>query len=146
MAFLTEDDYRVQITDWVKDLISHDDTAILELAEQSAQEEMETYLNNRFDTALIFDPDQENRSQLIVMYMVDIALYHLHSNVTPSDVPEIRQIRYDSAIRWLTKVNESKLTPNLPLIGASENEDGETDTDDALAFEAGSNTNYTERY
>ncbi len=145
MPFLTENDYKVQIRQWIKNMISSDDPAILELAEQSAQEEMEQYLSSRFDVAKIFNPDQapEDRNQLVVMYMIDIAIYHLHANITPNDVPEVRQIRYDNAMRWLQKVNRSELTPNLPKL-VSEGEEGSTDN--ALFFEGGSNESYTTRY
>lgn len=145
MAFLTEKDYQVQIRTWIKNFISNNDTEILELAEQSAQEEMETYLNNRYDVGKIFDLEQpkEKRSQLVVMYMVDIAVYHMHTNVTPSDIPEIRQLRYDNAMRWLNKVNKGELNPLLPLLTT----DGENENnDDSLLFQGSSNQPYSERY
>lgn len=145
MAFLTEKDYQVQIRTWIKNYISNNDTELLELAEQSAQEEMETYLNNRYDVGKIFDMQlpKSDRSQLIVMYMVDIAVYHLHTNVTPNDIPEIRQLRYNNALRWLNKVNKGSLNPDLPLL---KNEDGDPEAANALHFFGNSNEPYSERY
>jgi hypothetical protein len=51
----------------------------------------------------IFTPG-DNRSQQLVMYMIDIVLFHLHSRISPRNIPDLRQDRYDSAISWLKNV------------------------------------------
>ncbi|MCD6017268.1 MAG: Carbohydrate-binding CenC domain protein [Bacteroidetes bacterium] len=66
----------------------------------------------------------DNRNQQIVMYMVDITLYHLHSRINPRQIPEVRMIRYDGAnafqsggaIGWLKKVASGDVTAALPTI------------------------------
>ena len=149
MPFLEETDYQVQVRTWVKNLLVDEhttggDNAILQRAEMAAQEEMESYLSNQYDVAKIFDPAQavEERNALIVMYMVDIAVYHLHANITPNDVPEVRQTRYDNAITWLKKVADGKLSPNLPVPEVPE---GEEDPGSTL-FQGGSNEITSYRY
>jgi hypothetical protein len=78
--FLKETDYNAQIRSQILGIITNDTEDTLHLAELAAQEEIESHLRVRFDVAKIFDVDQpeSDRSKLIVLYMVDIALYHLH--------------------------------------------------------------------
>ncbi|WP_394749492.1 DUF1320 domain-containing protein [Spongiimicrobium salis] len=144
MAFLRPEDYTVQIRQWVTNILTDGGDTILERAEMSAQEEMESYLNARYDVAKVFDPEQVegDRNALVVMYMVDIAVYHMHSNITPSDIPEIRKDRYDNAMAWLKKVADGKITPNLPQ---PEIPEGEEDPG-SFEFQGGSNDKTSFRY
>jgi hypothetical protein len=66
----------------------------------------------------------DNRNQQIVMYLVDITLYHLHSRINPRQIPDLRKERYDGnnpqqnggAIAWLKRVAAGDLTADLPNI------------------------------
>lgn len=66
----------------------------------------------------------DNRNQQIVMYLIDITLYHLHSRINPRNVPELRMIRYDGndpkqsggAIGWLKRVSDGQINADLPEI------------------------------
>lgn len=67
----------------------------------------------------------DNRNKKLKMVAMDVTLYHLHSAISPRDIPEIRQIRYDgmgkkddgeNAIMWLEKVQKGRITPNLTAI------------------------------
>lgn len=66
----------------------------------------------------------DNRNQQIVMYLIDITLYHLHCRINPRNVPDIRAVRYDGmnalqtggAIGWLKKVASGDVTADLPAI------------------------------
>lgn len=66
----------------------------------------------------------DNRNQQIVMYLIDITLYHLHSRINPRNVPELRMIRYDGnnalqtggAVGWLKRVASGDITADLPNI------------------------------
>jgi len=65
----------------------------------------------------------DNRNQQIVMYLLDITLYHLHSRINPRNIPDLRKERYDGnnatqnggAIAWL-KVASGDITADLPQI------------------------------
>lgn len=62
------------------------------------------------------------RHPLMVMRLVDIALYHLSSRVDPRGVPEIRMQRHEDAVKWLRDIAAGKITdPNLPLVTEPEN-------------------------
>lgn len=66
----------------------------------------------------------DNRNQQIVMYLIDMTLYHLHSRINPRNVPELRMIRYDGnnptqnggAIGWLKRVASGDITADLESI------------------------------
>jgi hypothetical protein len=58
----------------------------------------------------------DNRCKQLVMYLVDIALYHMHAAVAPQNIPDLRVKRYDDAIRWLNKAAKGDVTANLPVL------------------------------
>lgn len=58
----------------------------------------------------------DNRNAQIVLYIVDIILYHIHSRINPRQVPELRGIRYTEAVKWLDKVSKGSVTADLPVI------------------------------
>lgn len=57
----------------------------------------------------------DTRSQQLVTYAVDIALYHVHSRIAPRNVPDLRVKRYDDAIDWLKKCGRGDVTPAIPV-------------------------------
>lgn len=66
----------------------------------------------------------DNRNQLIVMRLIDITLYHVHSRINPRNIPDLRKDRYDGnresqtlgAIGWLKQVAAGKINADLPNI------------------------------
>lgn len=64
----------------------------------------------------------DNRNALLVTFMIDISLYHLHSRINPRNIPELRMIRYDGngqnqtggAIGWLKRVASGDINADLP--------------------------------
>jgi phage gp36-like protein len=135
--FLTADDYGLQIRTEICDLVTDGNSTLLEAAGLTAQTEMESYLRGRYDVEAIFTasqavpakPDQRNRQ--VVMYLVDMALYHLHSRQNPRNVPQIRQDRYDHAISWLKMARKGELSVGLPELPDT-NADGSPNTDTIL--------------
>lgn len=144
-TFIQDEDYNVAIRSQILNLLVQEDPLAREDAEMAAQEEMESYLRVRYDVGLIFSLDQAiaDRKKIIVMYMCDIALYHLHSNITPDNIPEIRFLRYERAVKWLEKVAASNLSPDLPEY---EDADNPFPNGGSQFFEGGSNEKVTERY
>ena len=61
-----------------------------------------------------FAPD--TRNALIVTYLVDMTLYHVHSAINPQKIPDLRGIRYEAAITWLKAVSKGSLNPDLPIL------------------------------
>jgi phage gp36-like protein len=58
----------------------------------------------------------DNRSQQLVTYCVNIALYYVHSRIAPRNIPELRVKQYDDAISWLKKVGRGEVTANIPVL------------------------------
>lgn len=112
MNYLIIDDFlKVIDQDTLNDVIENDITK-LDTAEETAIDEMAGYLNVRYNIEEIFN--LQNKKALISMYMVDICLYHLHTRITPDNIPEIREKRYTNARDWLEKVADGFTNPTLP--------------------------------
>lgn len=52
----------------------------------------------------------DNRSQQMIMYMIDIALYHLHKSISPQNIPVLRLESYKMAIKWLNSIAMGEIT------------------------------------
>ena len=143
MPFLIETDYEVQIRNWIKQIIIQRKEDVRHQAELASQAEMESYLRQRYNVTQIFSATGENRNALIILYMVDIVIYHLHSNTAGDVIPELRIIRYNAARDWLKAVAKGDISPDLPE-KPDEGENGEGTGSQIIEF--GSNPKYSERY
>lgn len=114
MAFLTDDDYKSLICDDDLDVVIQSDGATRDKAELMGIEQMKGFLNQRFDTEAIFSAQGDQRNHLVVMYLVDICLYHLYSNLPNRLGLEQRRTRYEDALKWLRDVANGLITPPLP--------------------------------
>lgn len=65
------------------------------------------------------------RNQSIVSHLSRIALYHLHSIISPTNISETRRWAYEDSIQWLYNASKFKINPQLPR-------KKEKDTDDPL--------------
>jgi len=115
MSFISTDDYRPFIQDNILQQVIQSDTTILQQAQLMAQAEMSSYLKTRFDTAAIFAATGQQRNQAVVMYFMDITLYHLHSRVSPRNISKLRADRYQAAMEWLKMAAYGDIQPDLPL-------------------------------
>lgn len=115
MAFINDNDYHVVIGENALKVISQVSADVRSAAELQAQAEIAGYLNPKYDTTAIFNPEN-TRHPLIVMYTCDIALYHMSAAMPGKMGSEVRKERYDRAIRWLEGVANGKIVPTgLPL-------------------------------
>ena len=73
--FITEEDYRVVIGESALKVVSQTSPDKRMNAEREAMEEIAGYLRPMYDTEETFKAEGDNRTQLIVMYACDIALY-----------------------------------------------------------------------
>lgn len=116
MAFITKTDYADSIKENVLDDITQSDDTKLDVATSRAVEEAKGYLNARYDIANIFNKTGDSRNPIIVMYCVDMALYHLHSLINMNKIPKARKERYDKATEWFKMVNAGDINPpDLPV-------------------------------
>jgi hypothetical protein len=81
-------------------------------------------IQNFYPDDIAYWTQGDNRNQQIVMYLLDITLYHLHSRINPRNVPDLRKERYDGnsptqsggAIAFLKRVASGDVTADLPQI------------------------------
>ncbi len=62
----------------------------------------------------LFWKTDDPRHELLVMYAVDMVLYHLHSLVNPRKIPDLRKERYKEAKAWLEQIAERNESPDFP--------------------------------
>lgn len=113
--FLNQEDYKTLIKDPILAKVVESNDSIREEAEEMAQSEMSSFLNGDFDVESIFGETGADRNPVVIMYLLDMTLYHLHARLAHVQMPKIREERYKRAISWLEMVNAGKLTPDLPL-------------------------------
>lgn len=136
---LTEEDYKVVIGETGYKAVSQLSESNVRMAEQEAQEEMTGYLRPKYDVAAIFSAEGTQRNPLIVMYLCDIALYHMSASLPQKMGSEIRKERYDRAIKWLEGVQAGKIVPELPL---PVDENGETVYTGTLIYNSNKKLNH----
>ena len=121
--FITLDDYDASIHREILDaLLRHDspteDSAIIEICEDRAIDEMRSYMDKFYDCDTIFGATGTDRNQLVLMMALDIAIYHIFCQHNPNKMSEVRKDRYNRAIEWLKAVAAGKITiagaPRLP--------------------------------
>ena len=113
--FFNEDDYKVVIGDNALKVISQVSVENRARAEDEAIEEISSYLRPKYDINAIFSAEGNQRNSIIVMYVCDIALYHMAASLPQKMGTEIRKERYERAIKWLEGVQAGKIVPELPL-------------------------------
>jgi len=117
--FLTDDDYSVLIRQEIKELLSEDNGTVLPdkilKAEDMAIAQIKNYLFGKYDIAQVFQTDiPEERNPHIIMTVIDMALYHLYTSISPDKIPQHRSDRYQDAIEWLKAVATGKIEADLP--------------------------------
>ena len=136
MVYLTIDDYKAQIKDDILTRILEGDDNLRLDAEKKAVAQAQSRLNVRYDVQNIFNKTGEDRNYELVMYLVDMSLYHIHSRINPGQVPELRMNRYQDAMDWLKNVGAGDWNPGFPGKGDAD-EDGR---DDGEGVQWGSST------
>lgn len=121
--FITIQDYDASIHKEILDsLLRVDaptyDPQIVEICEDRAIAEMRSYMNKTYDCDAIFSATGSDRHQLVLMFAIDIAIYHIYCQHNPYKISPIRQQRYDRAIEWLRGLQNGDITidsaPRLP--------------------------------
>jgi len=119
--YLTDIDYEShQATKNLNILTKNDTLSVRDFAEAAAEEQMRSYLANRFDISVIFAQTTTDRNPLLVMYLVDMSVYHMFAKIPNRQTPEDVGLRFEEAINWLKDVAKGKNTPTLPLREISE--------------------------
>lgn len=113
MAFLTPTELDTHLYGEVRTEIHRGQESILQAAIDAAIEEVKSYLS-AYDTVAAFAATGSNRNALLLLYTKDIAVWHYIQLANPNVEMELRQLRYENAIAWLSKVQKGQATPSLP--------------------------------
>lgn len=120
--FITLEDYDATIHREILDSLLRKDSAsydpqIIEICEDRAIKEMRSYLNKTYDCDAIFSSEGDERHALILMFAIDITIYHIFCQHNPYKMSKIRQDRYDRAIEWLKGCMKGDITVDgAPLL------------------------------
>jgi hypothetical protein len=114
MAFLTEQDLHTTIYPNLLDAIKQQDVTIVAFGVDSALEEAEGYLKDRYDTETIFAKTGNDRNPLLLMMCRDIAAFNIIGISNPGVDYEDKQTRAQNARSWLKHVQKGTTRPNLP--------------------------------
>jgi phage gp36-like protein len=112
-AFLTIEELQSHIRIESIVAITRNDNAIAESAIDAAIKEAKGYLT-RYNTDLVFAATAEARNNLLLIFVKDIAVWHLINIVNPNIDVKLREKRYDRAIAWLKDVQKGNVDPDLP--------------------------------
>lgn len=122
-AFINIEDYDASIHREILDSLLRTDSEsydpqIIEICEDRAIAEMKSYLNKSYNVEEIFNATGTDRNALVLMFALDIAIYHIFCQHNPYKMSQVRQDRYDRAIEWLKGVMKGDITiadaPRLP--------------------------------
>ena len=122
--FITANDYDASIHREILDSLLRTNSPernpqLVAICEDRAISEMRGYMNKRYDCDAIFSARAEERLPLVVMFAVDIAIYHIFTQHNPYKMAKIRQDRYERALEWLRGILDGDVTidgaPLLPV-------------------------------
>lgn len=108
--FIQPTDYDASMHQEILNSITRGDSTIIEMCEERTLSQMRGYLAGRYDCDMIFSRQGDERHPLILMYAIDISLYHLMSVHNPAKMTQIRKDRYDEAITYLSGVARGKVS------------------------------------
>ena len=115
MAYLESTDYDLLIQSSNLQQVINQNNAILAQAELMAIGEARSYLIQKY----LFDEELaktgDDRDPQLLNYIIDMAIYHLHSRIAPRNIPELRVTRYENAVQWLKMCAFGDVTPKLEL-------------------------------
>lgn len=102
--FVQLSDYDASIHREILDALTRSDESVVEICEDRAIAEMRCYLSKRYDCDRIFSATGDARLQLVLMMVIDIAVYHIFSIHNPQKLSQLRRDRYDRAVEWMKAV------------------------------------------
>lgn len=115
--FVDIKDYDASVHREILDALVRDDETLVEICEDRAIAEMRGYLSKRYDCNAIFSASGEERNQLILMMVIDIAVYHIFCIHNPQKLSQVRKDRYERAVEWMKAVaNEEISIDGAPLL------------------------------
>jgi phage gp36-like protein len=115
--FVEPSDFAASVHADILNQLTQSDSSVVPICVDRAVDEMTAYLSSRYDTRLIFSATGSDRLSLVLMFAVDIALYHIYTIGNPAKLSALRKDRYDRAVEWLKAVQKGNINlPGAPLL------------------------------
>lgn len=115
--FVQLSDYDASIHREILDALTRDDASVVEICEDRAIAEMRCYLSGRYDCDRLFSASGDQRNQLVLMMVIDIAVYHIFCIHNPQKLSQIRKDRYERAVEWMKAVAKAAISiEGAPLL------------------------------
>lgn len=119
--FIDIKDYDASLHREILDALVRDDETLVEICEDRAIAEMRGYLSKRYDCDAIFSTTGKKRNQLILMMVIDIAVYHIFCIHNPQKLSQVRKDRYERAVEWMKAVASEEVSiDGAPLLPEEE--------------------------
>ena len=115
--FVNIHDYDASVHREILDALIREDEMLLEICEDRAVAEMRSYLSKRYDCDAIFAAEGDDRHPLILMMVLDIAVYHIFCIHNPQKLSQVRKDRYERAVAWMKAVAREEISvEGAPLL------------------------------
>jgi phage gp36-like protein len=101
MGYLVYSDFDLRIQPQNLEQIINGEISIQDTSMLLAEAEAKSYLVQKYNIDAEFSGTGATRNIQLVTYCVDLALYHIHTRISPRNVPELRVNNYNTAITWL---------------------------------------------
>ena len=119
--FIDIKDYDASVHREILDALVRDDETLVEICEDRAIAEMRSYLYKRYDCNAIFAATGNERNQLVLMMVIDIAVYHIFCIHNPMKLSQVRKDRYERAVEWMKAVSKEEISiDGVPLLPEDE--------------------------
>ena len=119
--FIDIKDYDASLHREILDALVRDDETLVEICEDRAIAEMRGYLSKRYDCNAILSTTGKKRNQLILMMVIDIAVYHIFCIHNPQKLSQVRKDRYERAVEWMKAVASEEVSiDGAPLLPEEE--------------------------
>ncbi|NME69015.1 phage protein Gp36 family protein [Flammeovirga aprica] len=125
---ITQDDLKVNIRTERLDQIIDEDQAVLNDAILDAEATVHDALFDKYDTVEIFSKVDAERSRTVMRWLKYLCIYYIYDRIPDHMVPERVIKNYDDTKEELDRVNDGKLSVNLPRLFTEDGSKPKTNT------------------
>lgn len=108
---LTRDDFTTHMYTEIINAIERDAVSLLEKAIKAAEQEAKGFLS-KYDLATLFTATGDDRDELLLTFLKDIAVWHFIVLANPNMNIEFQAERYEKAIQRLKQIQKGEFVPD----------------------------------
>lgn len=116
MAFITDNDYLVNIRNNNLQMIIESNNQVLRDAESRAIAVVKDSLHSRYDTEEIFSQTDDDRAQQVLWWCINLVTYYIYNRIPDSQVPQRVVKNYNDTLSYLMEVADGKKAVDLPRL------------------------------